>query len=146
MKEYLISHRFTLLGWTAILIVGIALGFMARPGFDNLAKTYFTEQEPYIAKAEDNRTPLQKAMAEEIEKYKKTSDYTTLIEKIAVEHVGQMLSIDISSITGEAESIKETIEKKQVAQVEQHKLREIYGISDKTATATIKLEEKQGRR
>jgi hypothetical protein len=142
--NYFEKHRLGILLGVCVLILGFAGGFMARPGFDKFSGTFTTK--PYVATKVDNRSAIQKAVAEEVMKYKQSSDYQTLIDKIAVEHVGRLLSIDISSLTGEAVAIKDDLIKKQDAQISQHEIREIHGISDATATAVIALETKQGRR
>ena len=143
--KYFEQHRWYIVGLAVVLIVGMYLGALARPGYDKVVSS-FKPKSVYIAVGQDTRTPLQKAMAEEVAKYKKSPDYITLIEKIAVDHVGNILMIDIASATGEAQSIKESIEAKQLSQIEQHKLREINGVTDTTATQTIAIETKQGRR
>lgn len=51
MKDYFTQNRFKFLGWTAILIIGITLGFMARPGFDKFALGY--ADKPYVAPVSD---------------------------------------------------------------------------------------------
>lgn len=125
MKEYLAENRFKFLGWMAILVVGITLGFMARPGFDKFALAF--EDKPYVAPKSDNENA--------VGEYFSSVDFQA--ECFAMAQSRVMLKI-----SGEALNVSQEAQKK----AQQYEMRALNGISDETATATIALEKAQGRR
>lgn len=141
-KEKVIKYAL----WSVIFVSGVLLGFFVRPGWDKMAVILEPKEVVYVAPVNDTRTALIKARDEEVAKYKKSPDYVALIDKIAVDHIDSMFMIDIASDAGTTQTQKQVLFEKQASQIEQHKLREINGISDATATQTIAIETKGGRR
>ena len=125
MKTYLIEHRFQFLGWLSILVVGIALGFMARPGFDRFSLAF--ADKPYVSPK---------------------SDFETAVDTYfnSTNHQAKCLAEAKAQVSIELAGKYLTISKEEQVKVQQYELRAVNGISDQTATQTIKLEEKQGRR
>ena len=125
MKDYFTQNRFKFLGWTAILIIGITLGFMARPGFDKFALGY--ADKPYVAPVSDFD--------------KSVNDYFT-----STNHQAKCMAEAKAQVSMELASKYLDISKAEQTKVQQYEFRAVNGISDQTATQTIKLEAKQGRR
>ena len=125
MKEKFISHRFTILGWLTILVIGMGIGFMARPGFDKIALAF--EDKPYIAPKSDVEI--------EIEKYLTSPEYQSEYKAEAEARVKLKIATRLNNEAGIA-----------AKKSEQYQMRALYGISPETATATIELEKAQGRR
>lgn len=125
MKNYLIENRFKFLGWTSILLVGIVLGFMARPGFDKFALAF--EDKPYVAPKSD--------VDMEIEKYLASAEYQSEYKAEAEARVKLQIASRLNNEAGIA-----------AKKSEQYQMRALNGISPETATATIVLEKAQGRR
>ena len=125
MKDYFTQNRFKFLGWAAILVIGITLGFMARPGFDKFALGY--ADKPYVAPKSD--------VEEAVEKYLASAEFQEEYRAEAEARVKLKIGNELA------------IEAKKAAEKEaQYEMRALNGISGDTATATIALEKAQGRR
>lgn len=125
MKTYLTENRFKFLGWTTILIVGITLGFMARPGFDKFSLAF--EDKPYVAPKSDNE--------QAVDDYFQSVDYQAECRANAQARVMLKISGDALEVSKQAQ-----------LKAQQYEIRALNGISSATATETIKLEKAQGRR
>jgi len=125
MTNYFSDHKFQILGILVVFIIGGTLGFMARPGFDKFSLTF--ADKPYVAPMSD----FDKA----VDAYFTSTNHQA---KCMAEAKAQV-SMDLAGkYLG--------ISKEEQQKVSQYELRAVNGISDQTATQTIKLETKQGRR
>ena len=125
MKDYFTQNRFKFLGWAAILVIGITLGFMARPGFDKFALGY--ADKPYVAPKSDVEVA--------VDEYFASSQYQAEVRAEAEGRVKLKMAIELNK------EAKMAAEKSS-----QYEMRALNGISGDTATATIALETKAGRR
>jgi len=125
--EYITENRFKFMLGGILFACVFALGAYARPGIDQVAGIFVTEQKTYVAPKTDNEIA--------VEKYVNSTDFKAECFAIAQSRV-------MLKVSGEA------LEASKIAQtkVEQYEMRALNGISNETATATITLEKAQGRR
>lgn len=123
--NYFEQHRWQIIIGAVVLIVGFLGGFMARPGFDKFALGY--ADKPYVAPVSDFD--------------KSVNDYFT-----STNHQAKCMAEAKAQVSMELASKYLDISKAEQTKVQQYEFRAVNGISDQTATQTIKLEAKQGRR
>lgn len=144
MKSYLIEHRFQFLLGSVLFVAVFSLGAYARPGIDHVASIvapiFETKEEVYVAQKSVDRYQEEFDNAVEAQMNTKQQkdlclDQAKMIVADNLRDKYAVVSNNYDTIAADAKSrAKSTITK--IAN----------GISDETATATIKLEEKQGRR
>jgi len=127
MVNYFSAHKWLIIGNVCVLIIGIYLGFLVRPGFDRLAGIIMPEQKAYVAKVSDFDAAV---LA-----YYNSSENQELCHAQALEHVSMIETKKLQAITETAQG-----------KIESYMTKALYGITNETATATISLETKQGRR
>jgi len=125
MTNYFSEHKFQILGILAVFIIGGTIGFMSRPGFDKFAEGY--ADKPYVAPMSDFDRDV--------------NTYFT-----STNHQAKCLAEARAQISMEWASKYLDVSREEQKKVQQYELRAVNGISDQTATRTISLETKQGRR
>jgi hypothetical protein len=125
MTDYFSAHKWKLIAGIVVFLLGSTSGFLIRPLFDKIALSY--ADKPYVAPVSDFD--------------KSVNEYFT-----STNHQAKCMAEAKAQVSMDLAGKYLGISKEEQQKVSQYELRAVNGISDQTATRTISLETKQGRR
>jgi len=144
MKNYLIENRFKFLGYAAIFVLVFSLGAYSRPGVDKvfgvINPLFGSKQEVYVAKKSVD------VYQEEFEKAVEVQMNTKQQKDLCLDQAKMIVADNLRDKYAVVSNNYDTIAADARSRAKSTVVKISNGISDETATATIKLEKAQGRR